>query len=98
GGSARAGTQPSGRGFTVRRSLCNLCYATHGSRAGGDRHGAEPAVHYRWIGVDGQAGVEPMVEAVLRRGRRRAVERMAVAAAEYAALGWPVCLGAYPPD
>jgi Bifunctional DNA primase/polymerase, N-terminal len=38
-----------------------------------------------------------MVEAVLRRGRRRAVERMAVAAAEYAALGWPVCLGAYPP-
>jgi hypothetical protein len=39
-----------------------------------------------------------MVEAVLRRGRRRAVERRAVAAAEYAALGWPVCLGAYPPD
>jgi hypothetical protein len=39
-----------------------------------------------------------MVEAVLRRGRRRAVERMAVAAAEYAALGWPVCPGAYPPD
>jgi hypothetical protein len=38
-----------------------------------------------------------MVEAVLRRARRRAVERMAVAAAEYAALGWPVCLGAYPP-
>jgi len=39
-----------------------------------------------------------MVEAVLRRSRRRAVERMAVAAAEYAALGWPVCAGAYPPD
>jgi Bifunctional DNA primase/polymerase, N-terminal len=39
-----------------------------------------------------------MVEAVLRLGRRRAVERMAVAAAEYAALGWPVCPGAYPPD
>ena len=39
-----------------------------------------------------------MVEAVLRRGRRRAVERRAVAAAEYAALGWPVCLGAYAPD
>jgi Bifunctional DNA primase/polymerase, N-terminal len=39
-----------------------------------------------------------MVEAVLRRGRRRAVERMAVAAAEYAAQGWPVCPGAYPPD
>ena len=40
-----------------------------------------------------------MVEAVLRRSRRRAVERerMAVAAADYAALGWPVCLGAYPP-
>ena len=42
--------------------------------------------------------MDPMVEAVLRRGRRRAVERMAVAAAEYAALGWPVCPGAYPPD
>jgi hypothetical protein len=37
-----------------------------------------------------------MVEAVLRRSRRRAVERMAVAAAEYAAMGWPVCVGAYP--
>lgn len=38
-----------------------------------------------------------MVETVLRRSRRRAVERMAVAAAEYAALGWTVCPGAYPP-
>jgi hypothetical protein len=38
-----------------------------------------------------------MVEAVLRRSRRRAVEKMAVAAAEYAAMGWPVCVGAYPP-
>jgi hypothetical protein len=38
-----------------------------------------------------------MVETVLRRSRRRAVERMAVAAAEYAAMGWPVCVGAYPP-
>lgn len=38
-----------------------------------------------------------MVETVLRRSRRRAVERMAVAAAEYAAMGWPVCAGAYPP-
>jgi bifunctional DNA primase/polymerase-like protein len=38
-----------------------------------------------------------MVEAVLRRSRRRAVERMAVAAARYAAMGWPVCAGAYPP-
>ena len=37
-----------------------------------------------------------MVEAVLRRSRRRAVGRMA-AAAEYAAMGWPVCVGAYPP-
>lgn len=37
-----------------------------------------------------------MVETVLRRSRRRAVERMAVAAAEYAAMGWPVCLGAFP--
>jgi hypothetical protein len=41
-----------------------------------------------------------MVEAVLRRGRRRAVERTAVAAAaaQYAAMGWPVCVGAYPPS
>ena len=38
-----------------------------------------------------------MVETVLRRGRRRAVERMAVAAAGYAAMGWPVCAGAHPP-
>src|SRR2546429_25613 len=38
-----------------------------------------------------------MVEAVLRRRRRRAVERMALAAAEYASMGWPVCVGAYPP-
>src|SRR5260370_42143972 len=38
-----------------------------------------------------------MVAPVLRRSRRRAVERMAVAAAEYAAMGWPVCLGASPP-
>jgi hypothetical protein len=38
-----------------------------------------------------------MVETVLRRSRRRAVERMAVAAAEYAAMGWTVCAGTYPP-
>lgn len=39
-----------------------------------------------------------MVEAVLRRNRsrRRSVGRMAAAAAEYAAMGWPVCRGAYP--
>jgi Bifunctional DNA primase/polymerase, N-terminal len=39
-----------------------------------------------------------MVETVLRRSRRRAVGRMASAAAEYAAMGWPVCVGAYPPS
>lgn len=38
-----------------------------------------------------------MVETVLRARRRRAGERMAVAAASYAAMGWPVCAGAYPP-
>ncbi len=38
-----------------------------------------------------------MVDTMLRRGRRRAVERMAVAAAGYAAMGWPVCAGAHPP-
>jgi len=35
-----------------------------------------------------------MVEAMLRRGRRREAGRMA-AAADYAALGWPVCPGAH---
>ena len=38
-----------------------------------------------------------MVETVLRTRRRRAVERMAVAAVSYAAIGWPVCAGAFPP-
>ncbi len=38
-----------------------------------------------------------MVEAVLRHRRRRAVGRTADAAVRYAALGWPVCPGAYPP-
>lgn len=38
-----------------------------------------------------------MVEAVLRARRRRAVERMAVAAVGYAAMGWPVCAGAHLP-
>jgi hypothetical protein len=35
-----------------------------------------------------------MVEAMLRRSRRRASGRMAAVAAEYAAMGWPVCAGA----
>lgn len=39
-----------------------------------------------------------MVETVLRGRRRRAQERMALAAARYADLGWPVCPGAHPPD
>jgi Bifunctional DNA primase/polymerase, N-terminal len=38
-----------------------------------------------------------MVAPVLRRGRRREGGRLAAAAAGYAARGWPVCLGAYPP-
>ena len=37
-----------------------------------------------------------MVEAKLRRGRRRVAGRTA-AAMDYAALGWPVCLGAHLP-
>ena len=36
-----------------------------------------------------------MVEAMLRRGRRREAGRMAAAAVDYAAMGWPVCLGAH---
>ena len=36
-----------------------------------------------------------MVEAKLRRGRRRDASRMAAAAVDYAAMGWPVCLGAH---
>jgi hypothetical protein len=39
-----------------------------------------------------------MVEAVLRARRRRGAGRMALAAARYAAMGWPVCAGAWPPD
>jgi hypothetical protein len=40
-----------------------------------------------------------MVDVVRRRGRARAAERqqpLGVAAARYAAMGWPVCMGAYP--
>jgi bifunctional DNA primase/polymerase-like protein len=37
----------------------------------------------------------PMVEAGLRRSRRGDAGRMAAAAAGYAALGWPVCPGAW---
>lgn len=39
-----------------------------------------------------------MVETVLRGRRRRAQERLVVAAARYADLGWPVCPGSYLPD
>jgi bifunctional DNA primase/polymerase-like protein len=39
-----------------------------------------------------------MVEAVLRSRRRRANEKVALAAARYAARGWPVCLGARPSE
>jgi len=39
-----------------------------------------------------------MVEAVLRGRRRKSGERLAVAAARYAALGWPVCPGVTPLD
>jgi Bifunctional DNA primase/polymerase, N-terminal len=37
-----------------------------------------------------------MVETMLRRGRRGEAGRMRNAAVEYAAMGWPVCLGAFP--
>jgi hypothetical protein len=40
-----------------------------------------------------------MVDVVRRRGRARAAERLlplGVAAERYAAMGWPVCLGAHP--
>ncbi len=38
-----------------------------------------------------------MVEAMLRSMRRKAVGRTAAAAMRYAAMGWPVCAGAYLP-
>ena len=38
-----------------------------------------------------------MVEAVLRVRRRRGTGRAAEAAIRYAVLGWPVCVGAFPP-
>jgi hypothetical protein len=41
---------------------------------------------------------EPLVEVGLRTRRRRAGSRNAEAAARYAALGWPVCPGAFQPD
>jgi Bifunctional DNA primase/polymerase, N-terminal len=37
-----------------------------------------------------------MVETMMRRGRRGEASRMRVAAVEYAAMGWPVCPGAFP--
>ncbi len=42
----------------------------------------------------GEREWESMVEAMLRRGRRRDAGRMA-AAVDYAAMGWPVCVGAH---
>jgi Bifunctional DNA primase/polymerase, N-terminal len=36
-----------------------------------------------------------MIDARLRRGRRRVAGRMAATAVDYAAAGWPVCLGAH---
>jgi hypothetical protein len=44
------------------------------------------------------AGAEPLVEVMVRARRRRAVGRAAGAASQYAALGWPVCPGAFQPD
>jgi hypothetical protein len=41
-------------------------------------------------------GGQGVVEAVQRARRRRADERVALAASRYAAMGWPVCLGAQP--
>src|SRR5260370_2201411 len=68
-------------------------------RAGQSRGGAGPSVR-AVLSVDGPgwAGVEPMVDAVLRSRRRKIHERMVVAATQYAARGWPVCAGAYPAD
>ncbi|MGH3124598.1 MAG: bifunctional DNA primase/polymerase, partial [Streptosporangiaceae bacterium] len=37
-----------------------------------------------------------MAAPVLRRSRRRESGRLAAAAVAYAAMGWPVALGAYP--
>lgn len=45
----------------------------------------------------GTAGAEPLVDTVLRVRRRRAVNKSAEAALQYAALGWPVCPGEFPP-
>jgi len=39
-----------------------------------------------------------LVEAVLRVRRRRFDTRTADAAARYATMGWPVCIGAFPPS
>jgi len=44
----------------------------------------------RWSG-----SWEPTVEVTLRRGRRRTAGRAAAVAVDYAAAGWPVCLGTH---
>src|SRR5580704_885941 len=45
-------------------------------------------------GIGWERSKEPMVEAMMRRGRRRDAGRMA-AAMDYATMGWPVCSGAH---
>jgi hypothetical protein len=43
----------------------------------------------------GSGSWEPTVEAMLRRGRRRTAGRTAAVAVDYAAAGWPVCVGTH---
>ena len=43
----------------------------------------------------GSGSWESVVEAMLRRGRRRTAGRAAAVAVDYAAAGWPVCLGTH---
>lgn len=69
-----------------------------GSASGGAAGCASPAATGIIEKKRGRVGVgAPMVEVMLRRGRRAEAGRTA-AAAGYAALGWPVCPGAHPRD
>ena len=62
---------------------------------------AGPTVGQSRAAANGRSGRSPMVDVVRRRGRGRgrAAERhqpLGDVAAQYASMGWPVCVGAHP--
>lgn len=77
-----------GNGVTCAYPLCNMSATPGGAAcaAPGQRASSLQRV---------LPGEEQMVAPVLRRSRRRDAGRLAAAAVEYAAMGWPVCGGAH---